>query len=172
MRLWTSTGASFSLITWVVKAYIVEACFSGASSGSILWRGRRGWALVMGSMVTCFGQFSLDSSIMACVFNLSHLFHFFQSKRTSRGTAVDLHYWIGKDSSQDEQGAAAMYVTQLDAALRGSPVQHREVQGHESETFQSYFRNGIMWVASDPLLQCYGCWGSLCFSLSQRPQHF
>ncbi|POI31283.1 hypothetical protein CIB84_004966 [Bambusicola thoracicus] len=90
-------------------------------------------------------HFSLDSSIMGCVFNLSHLFHFFQSKRTSRGTAVDLHYWIGKDSSQDEQGAAAMYVTQLDAALRGSPVQHREVQGHESETFQSYFRNGIIY---------------------------
>uniref|UniRef100_A0A8B9ZX47 Gelsolin-like domain-containing protein n=1 Tax=Anas zonorhyncha TaxID=75864 RepID=A0A8B9ZX47_9AVES len=67
------------------------------------------------------------------------------SKRTSRGTAVDLHYWIGKDSTQDEQGAAAMYVTQLDTALRGNPVQHREVQGHESETFQSYFRNGIIY---------------------------
>ncbi|NXO09362.1 VILI protein, partial [Oriolus oriolus] len=67
------------------------------------------------------------------------------AKRTSRGSAVDLHYWIGKDSSQDEQGAAAMYVTQLDTALGGSPVQHREVQGHESETFQSYFRNGIIY---------------------------
>lgn len=115
--------------------------------------GEGGWALGMGSMVTCFGHFSPDSSIMGCVFTLSHLSHLFQSKRTSRGTAVDLHYWIGKDSSQDEQGAAAMYITQLDAALRGSPVQHREVQGHESETFQSYFRSGIMWVPSDPLLQ-------------------
>ncbi|KAK2523963.1 Vill [Columba livia] len=67
------------------------------------------------------------------------------TKRTSRGSAVDLHYWIGKDSSQDEQGAAAMYVTQLDNALRGNPVQHREAQGHESETFQSYFRNGIIY---------------------------
>uniref|UniRef100_A0A8B9F199 Villin like n=1 Tax=Amazona collaria TaxID=241587 RepID=A0A8B9F199_9PSIT len=67
------------------------------------------------------------------------------TKRTSRGSAVDLHYWIGKDSSQDEQGAAALYVTQLDNALGGSPVQHREVQGHESETFQSYFRSGIIY---------------------------
>uniref|UniRef100_A0A8D0L013 Villin like n=1 Tax=Strix occidentalis caurina TaxID=311401 RepID=A0A8D0L013_STROC len=67
------------------------------------------------------------------------------TKRTSRGSTVDLHYWIGKDSSQDEQGAAALYVTQLDNALRGNPVQHREVQGHESETFQSYFRNGIIY---------------------------
>uniref|UniRef100_A0A8C0B9E4 Villin like n=1 Tax=Buteo japonicus TaxID=224669 RepID=A0A8C0B9E4_9AVES len=67
------------------------------------------------------------------------------TKRTSHGSAVDLHYWIGKDSSQDEQGAAALYVTQMDNALSGNPVQHREVQGHESETFQSYFRNGIIY---------------------------
>jgi len=78
------------------------------------------------------------------IFILTHLSHLSQTKRTSRGSAVDLHYWIGNNSSQDEQGAAALYVTQLDNALRGSPVQHREVQGHESETFQSYFRNGIM----------------------------
>lgn len=81
---------------------------------------------------------------MGCVFILTRLSRLFQTKRTSHGSAVDLHYWIGKDSSQDEQGAAALYVTQLDNALRGNPVQHREVQGHESETFQSYFRNGIM----------------------------
>lgn len=81
---------------------------------------------------------------MGFVFTPTCPYHLFQTKRTSRGSAVDLHYWIGKDSSQDEQGAAAMYVTQLDTALGGSPVQHREVQGHESETFQSYFRNGIM----------------------------
>ncbi|NWI12605.1 VILI protein, partial [Crypturellus soui] len=67
------------------------------------------------------------------------------NKRTSHGIATDLHYWIGKDSTQDEQGAAALYVIQMDDALGGSPVQHREVQGHESETFQSYFRNGIIY---------------------------
>lgn len=100
------------------------------------------------------------------------IFLLFQSKRTSRGTAVDLHYWIGKDSTQDEQGAAAMYVTQLDTALRGNPVQHREVQGHESETFQSYFRNGIMWVAWKALQHHHGPWGFLCFPLSQRHQRF
>uniref|UniRef100_A0A8B9QDK6 Villin like n=1 Tax=Apteryx owenii TaxID=8824 RepID=A0A8B9QDK6_APTOW len=66
-------------------------------------------------------------------------------KRTSRGSSTDLHYWIGKDSSQDEQGAVALYVIQMDDALGGNPVQHREVQGHESETFQSYFRNGIIY---------------------------
>uniref|UniRef100_A0A8C7EEN2 Villin like n=1 Tax=Nothoprocta perdicaria TaxID=30464 RepID=A0A8C7EEN2_NOTPE len=67
------------------------------------------------------------------------------NKRTSHGIATDLHYWIGKDSTQDEQGAAALYVIQMDDVLGGNPVQHREVQGHESETFQSYFRNGIIY---------------------------
>uniref|UniRef100_A0A8D0G2V4 Villin like n=1 Tax=Sphenodon punctatus TaxID=8508 RepID=A0A8D0G2V4_SPHPU len=67
------------------------------------------------------------------------------NKKTSNGFSTDLHYWIGRDSSQDEQGAAALYVTQLDDALGGSPVQHREVQGHESAAFKSYFKNGIIY---------------------------
>ncbi|KAJ8375007.1 hypothetical protein SKAU_G00055870 [Synaphobranchus kaupii] len=57
----------------------------------------------------------------------------------------NIHYWIGNTSSQDEQGAAAIYVTQLDEFLGGSPIQHREVQGFESSKFQSYFKNGIVY---------------------------
>ncbi|CAI9540027.1 unnamed protein product, partial [Staurois parvus] len=68
-----------------------------------------------------------------------------QIKQISKGTATDIHYWIGKDSTQDEQGAAALYTTQLDEALGGSPIQHREVQGHESTTFKSYFKNGVIY---------------------------
>ncbi|XP_057680934.1 villin-1 isoform X2 [Corythoichthys intestinalis] len=60
------------------------------------------------------------------------------------GTA-DIHYWIGKASSQDEQGAAAVYVSQLDEYLGGAPVQHREVQGYESPRFKSYFKNGVIY---------------------------
>ncbi|XP_061522540.1 villin-1 isoform X1 [Phycodurus eques] len=59
--------------------------------------------------------------------------------------AADIHYWIGNTSSQDEQGAAAVYVTQLDEHLGGAPVQHREVQGHESARFRGYFKNGIIY---------------------------
>ncbi|KAM5157459.1 villin-1-like [Mantella aurantiaca] len=66
-------------------------------------------------------------------------------KKTSTGTASDVHYWIGKDSTQDEQGAAALYTSQLDEALGGSPIQHREVQGYESATFKSYFKNGVIY---------------------------
>ncbi|XP_073437576.1 villin-like protein isoform X1 [Dendrobates tinctorius] len=66
-------------------------------------------------------------------------------KQSPSGMSSDLHYWIGKDSTQDEQGAAALYTTQLDEALGGSPIQHREVQGHESATFNSYFKNGVIY---------------------------
>uniref|UniRef100_A0A8C1RBY6 Villin-like n=1 Tax=Cyprinus carpio TaxID=7962 RepID=A0A8C1RBY6_CYPCA len=51
----------------------------------------------------------------------------------------------GNTSSQDEQGAAAIYVTQLDKYLGGSPVQYREVQGCESAKFKSYFKNGLIY---------------------------
>ncbi|XP_036934717.1 villin-1 isoform X2 [Acanthopagrus latus] len=59
--------------------------------------------------------------------------------------SVDIHYWIGNTSSQDEQGTAAIYVTQLDEYLGGSPVQYREVQGYESPRFRSYFKNGLIY---------------------------
>uniref|UniRef100_A0A3P9HW53 Villin-like n=1 Tax=Oryzias latipes TaxID=8090 RepID=A0A3P9HW53_ORYLA len=67
--------------------------------------------------------------------------------RENKGAAqsIDVHYWIGNSSSQDEQGAAAIYVTQLDEYLGGSPVQYREVQGYESPQFRSYFKSGIIY---------------------------
>ncbi|XP_067832581.1 advillin [Heptranchias perlo] len=67
------------------------------------------------------------------------------TQRVGGGFKHDIHYWIGTDSSQDEQGAAAIYTTQLDDHLEGGPVQHREVQGHESETFKGYFKTGIIY---------------------------
>ncbi|XP_077428459.1 advillin [Vanacampus margaritifer] len=57
----------------------------------------------------------------------------------------DIHFWIGSQSSQDEQGAAAVYTTQLDDFLGSTPVQHREVQDHESDVFRGYFKQGIIY---------------------------
>jgi len=51
----------------------------------------------------------------------------------------DVHFWIGKYSSQDEYGTAAYKTVELDTFLDDKPVQHREVQGHESKLFKSYF---------------------------------
>ncbi|XP_020265877.1 villin-5-like isoform X2 [Asparagus officinalis] len=56
----------------------------------------------------------------------------------------DIHYWLGKDTSQDEAGTAAIKTIELDAALGGRAVQYREVQGHETEKFLSYFKPCIL----------------------------
>ncbi|BFZ09064.1 hypothetical protein BsWGS_12103 [Bradybaena similaris] len=55
----------------------------------------------------------------------------------------DVHFWIGKNSSQDEYGTAAYKTVELDTYLDDVPVQHRECQGHESDLFKSYFPKGL-----------------------------
>ncbi|XP_066855553.1 villin-1 [Anser cygnoides] len=67
------------------------------------------------------------------------------TRKTGNNFSYNIHYWLGKESSQDEQGAAAIYTTQMDEHLGSVAVQHREVQGHESETFRAYFKQGLIY---------------------------
>ncbi|XP_041638672.1 advillin [Cheilinus undulatus] len=67
------------------------------------------------------------------------------TQKVSSSLSYDIHYWVGCESSQDEQGAAAVYTVQLDEFLGSSPVQHREVQNHESDTFRGYFKQGLIY---------------------------
>lgn len=53
----------------------------------------------------------------------------------------DVHFWIGKYSTQDEYGTAAYKTVELDTFLEDKPIQHREVQGHESSLFKGYFES-------------------------------
>mmetsp|Transcript_11 Transcript_11/g.42 ORF Transcript_11/g.42 Transcript_11/m.42 type:complete len:475 (+) Transcript_11:1533-2957(+) len=81
--------------------------------------------------------FSGDSYI---VLNTFHPIDPKTGKKSTKKLAWDIHFWLGSKSSQDEVGVAAYKTVELDALLDDAPVQHREIQFHESKLFLSYFK--------------------------------
>ncbi|CAH0730871.1 unnamed protein product, partial [Brenthis ino] len=60
--------------------------------------------------------------------------------------SYDVHFWLGKETTQDKKGAAAILTITLDDKLGGRAVHHREVQGHETSQFLGYFLPAIRYL--------------------------
>jgi len=111
-------------------AAITEPAWEGAGSkcGIQIWR-------IVQFKVTDwpekdYGQFFEDDSYI--ILNT-------YTEKDSDELQYDVHFWIGKGSSQDEYGTAAYKTVELDAFLDDKAIQHREVMNRESALFKSYF---------------------------------
>ena len=54
--------------------------------------------------------------------------------------AQNLHFWIGKNASQDEYASAAIIANTFDCFEQDCLIQFREIERNESATFLNYFQ--------------------------------
>jgi len=69
--------------------------------------------------------------------------HSYHTAEQPEKMLYNVHFWLGKETSQDEAGVAAYKTVELDDLLGQLPVQFREVQGYESEEFLKLFQPSI-----------------------------
>jgi len=69
--------------------------------------------------------------------------HSYKHPEQKEKILYNVHFWLGKETSQDEAGVAAYKTVELDDLLGQLPVQFREVQGFESEEFLKLFSPSI-----------------------------
>ena len=107
---------------------------AGQSPGVEIWR-IEAMKPVKQTDVTSGKFFSGDSYIVLHTF----------TERTGQ-IAMNAHFWLGSESSQDERGAAALLTVELDQFLDDLPTQYRECQGSESSEFLQLFKNGVRYL--------------------------
>lgn len=61
-----------------------------------------------------------------------------------KATCYMLYFWLGRDSSPDEKGSAALLAKELDDSLGGKPVQVRVVEGKEPTHFRQLFKGRMI----------------------------
>lgn len=110
----------------------------GTEPGLFIWRIER--FVVKAWPRSQYGKFHTGDSYV--------ILHTFRPDPSQSTLHHDIHIWIGQESSQDEYGTAAYKMVELDDALGGAAVQHRQVQGRESDEFLAYFdHNSITYLA-------------------------
>lgn len=80
-----------------------------------------------------YGQFFSGDSFI--------VLHTFKEDPESEKKSYDIHFWLGKETSQDEAGVAAYMTVVLDDLLGTIPVQYREVEEYESDKFLDLWGN-------------------------------
>ncbi|KAK8633179.1 hypothetical protein V6N13_014027 [Hibiscus sabdariffa] len=122
----------FLCCIYVLIIFYLKAVALTSSSGTEIWRIENCQPVPLPK--SDYGKFYMGDSYIVL-----------QTKTGKGGSNLyDIHFWIGKDTSQDEAGTAAIKAIELDAVLGGRAVQHRELQGYESDKFLSYFKPCII----------------------------
>jgi gelsolin len=75
------------------------------------------------------------------------ILHTYKKTPASQSLSWDLYFWLGKRTTQDEAGTAAYKTVELDDNLGGAPIEHREVQEHESAEFLKLFEGKIRYLS-------------------------
>ncbi|XP_015366663.1 PREDICTED: gelsolin-like [Diuraphis noxia] len=131
-----STGSSSSKSPALVRTSVMHPAFesAGKTAGLKIWRIEDFEPVPY--PVKDYGKFFTGDSYI--------VLHSKEGKNNKLSS--DIYYWSGASSSQDEVGAAAILSIQLDDALGGDPVQHKETQDHESQAFLSLFTPSIRYM--------------------------
>jgi gelsolin len=113
-----------------------EGC--GKKAGVEIWRIEK-FKVVPKNEADLFGKFfSGDAYIVLNTYKALDI----EGKVTDK-LLYNVHFWLGAECSQDEQGVAAYKTVELDDLLGDLPVQYREVQGYESKEFLELFGGQI-----------------------------